>query len=75
MMCFAREVILANGVEGKLAITCASGTDTVERCCLIVIARLKAPTTLVHGVQARSISINLEYRFHLNFSRPLDFHS
>ncbi len=38
-MCFVREVILANGVERRLAIAYASTIDIIKRRCLAIWVR------------------------------------
>src|SRR5207245_6600322 len=68
LMRFAREVIPAESMERRFAILYTSATDSVERRCLVIKVRPGGSTTHARSVRARSISINLEYRFHANSS-------
>jgi hypothetical protein len=71
-MCFAREVILANGVEGRLAIAYASTIDIIERRCLVSVIYLSGHVAGARSEPEQAISmISLEYWFRINSSGSL----
>jgi hypothetical protein len=68
-ICFAREVILANGVEWRLAITCTSTIDIIERRRLVIMLYLSGHVAGARSEPDQAISmIGLEYWFHVNSS-------
>jgi hypothetical protein len=69
MMRFAREIILANSAEGRLAITYTSTIDIIERRCWVIIIRLPGHMAGPRSERDQTISmINSEYWFHVNSS-------